>query len=101
MVGGYPSGQHAEIQTAATTLQEKEAVATLPMPLTDPVYGARGPLLTLWHFPHNRSGAFLNTVPPGKLALNERSVRSRHLYPGKTTVPRYLLTRALNLRSSL
>lgn len=48
VVGGYPPGQHADIETAAATPGELKIIATLPIPKSDPLYGASGPLTTLW-----------------------------------------------------
>ncbi|WP_411034201.1 cupin domain-containing protein [Shinella sp. BYT-45] len=48
VVGGYPPGQHADIETAAATPGELKIIATLPIPKSDPVYGIAGPLVSLW-----------------------------------------------------
>lgn len=48
VVGGYPPGQHADIETAAATPGELKIIATLPIPKSDPLYGASGPLTTFW-----------------------------------------------------
>lgn len=48
VVGGYPPGQHADIETAAATPGELKIIATLPLPESDPIYGATGPLVSLW-----------------------------------------------------
>ncbi len=48
VVGGYPPGQHADIETQAATPGELKIIATLPIPVSDPVYGIAGPLLSLW-----------------------------------------------------
>lgn len=48
VIGAYPPGQEADILTEAPSPAQKEAIAQLPLPATDPVYGANGPLLSLW-----------------------------------------------------
>lgn len=48
VVGGYPPGQHADIETAAATPGELQVIATLPIPKSDPLYGTGGPLVSLW-----------------------------------------------------
>lgn len=48
VIGGYPPGQHADIETAAATEGELRIIAALSVPKTDPLYGATGPLVTLW-----------------------------------------------------
>lgn len=48
VVGSYPSGQHADIQTGAATARDRETIASLPIPTTDPIYGSKGPLTDLW-----------------------------------------------------
>lgn len=48
VVGGYPPGQHADIETQAATPGELKIIAALPIPASDPVYGIAGPLLSLW-----------------------------------------------------
>ncbi len=48
VVGGYPPGQQADIETAAATPGELKIIATLPVPHSDPLYGAAGPLVSLW-----------------------------------------------------
>lgn len=63
VVGGYPPGQHADIQTAAATPGELETIASLPIPTSDPVHGANGPLVSLW-----REGGQL----PGRETVEER-----------------------------
>lgn len=49
VVGGYPPGQYADIETAAATEGELKFIAALPVPKSDPVHGADGPLVSLWH----------------------------------------------------
>ena len=51
VVGGYPPGQHADIETAAATPGELKIIAALPLPGSDPVYGSAGPLVSLWNDP--------------------------------------------------
>jgi uncharacterized protein YjlB len=48
VIGGYPPGQHADIETAAATPGELKIIASLPIPKNDPLYGAAGPLVSLW-----------------------------------------------------
>ena len=48
VIGGYPPGQHADIETAAATPGELRIIASLPIPKNDPLYGAAGPLVSLW-----------------------------------------------------
>ncbi|MEW9616214.1 cupin [Shinella sp. S4-D37] len=48
VIGGYPPGQYADIETAAPTDGERKIIATLPVPQSDPVYGSAGPLVSLW-----------------------------------------------------
>lgn len=48
VVGGYPPGQHADIETTAATPGELKIIASLPLPKSDPVYGSDGPLVSLW-----------------------------------------------------
>lgn len=52
VVGGYPAGQddtgfnHAGDDAAR---RAKASIAATPLPLSDPIFGAQGPLLDLWH----------------------------------------------------
>ncbi|MCR6498265.1 cupin [Shinella sp. CPCC 101442] len=48
VIGGYPPGQYADIETAAATEGELKIIAALPIPKSDPLYGPTGPLVTLW-----------------------------------------------------
>jgi uncharacterized protein YjlB len=48
VVGGYPPGQHADVETAQATPGELKVIASLPVPESDPVYGSAGPLVTIW-----------------------------------------------------
>ncbi len=50
VVGAYPPGPQMEI-TRPTPDNHRKALQTiprLPFPMTDPVYGADGPLVELW-----------------------------------------------------
>jgi uncharacterized protein YjlB len=50
VVGAYPPGAHMQI-TRATLENHERALKTIPeveLPATDPVMGARGPLVRLW-----------------------------------------------------
>ena len=48
VVGGYPPGQIADLCRSAATPQMLERIAGLPVPASDPVRGAAGPLTSLW-----------------------------------------------------
>ena len=50
IVGAYPAGQHADMHTPvlSNARRSAEAVAAVPLPECDPVYGVRGPLFELW-----------------------------------------------------
>lgn len=48
VVGAYPPGQHADIQTSAATNEMLLKIAALPLPKTDPVEGERGQLVGIW-----------------------------------------------------
>lgn len=50
IVGAYPEGQHADARTptSANARHMAEAVARVPLPACDPVYGAAGPLFEYW-----------------------------------------------------
>lgn len=48
VVGGYPPGQHADILTTEATIDQLAAIEALPVPGSDPLYGADGPLVTIW-----------------------------------------------------
>jgi uncharacterized protein YjlB len=50
VVGAYPAGQHADTCTPLVTSVRRaaEAVARVPLPECDPVFGAGGPLFTHW-----------------------------------------------------
>jgi len=50
IVGAYPAGQHPDTSTPllSNARRSAEAVARVPLPESDPVYGADGPLYTHW-----------------------------------------------------
>ncbi|PDT80128.1 cupin [Sinorhizobium sp. BJ1] len=48
VVGGYPPGQSADIQTKAVSRSDLQTIADVPLPPADPLYGANGPLMRLW-----------------------------------------------------
>lgn len=50
IVGAYPAGQHADMCTPllSSLRRSVEAVARVPLPECDPVYGADGVLFTYW-----------------------------------------------------
>lgn len=48
VIGAYPPGQHADIQTSAADAEMLSTIASLPLPRTDPVLGAAGPLVKEW-----------------------------------------------------
>ena len=50
IVGAYPAGQHPDTCTPllSNARRSAEAVARVPLPEADPVYGADGPLFTHW-----------------------------------------------------
>ena len=50
IVGAYPAGQHPDmcIPLTANPQRSTAAVARVPLPQGDPVYGAGGPLFTHW-----------------------------------------------------
>ncbi|MEY9164877.1 uncharacterized protein YjlB [Sinorhizobium fredii] len=48
VVGGYPPGQSADIQTKAVSRSDLQTIADMPLPPADPLYGANGPLMRLW-----------------------------------------------------
>ncbi|MDZ7926988.1 MAG: cupin [Agrobacterium sp.] len=48
VVGAYPAGQEADIQTSAPTSAMLARMKSLPKPTTDPVHGASGGLTDLW-----------------------------------------------------
>ena len=48
VVGAYPVGQRADIQTAAASPEMLSRISALPIPEADPVQGSSGPLTTAW-----------------------------------------------------
>jgi uncharacterized protein YjlB len=48
IVGAYPRGQDWDLRRDALSDEEREEMARLPFPETDPVMGRAGPLLRLW-----------------------------------------------------
>jgi uncharacterized protein YjlB len=50
IVGAYPAGQHPDTctPTSANAARSAEAVARVPLPEYDPVFGAGGPLFEHW-----------------------------------------------------
>jgi uncharacterized protein YjlB len=48
VVGAYPVGQRADIQTAAPSPEMLSRISALPVPNTDPVKGLSGLLITAW-----------------------------------------------------
>ena len=50
VVGAYPAGEHADMCTPVLSKLQRsaEAVARVPLPECDPVYGAGGPLFSHW-----------------------------------------------------
>ena len=48
VVGAYPEGQHADIQTAAATSKMLAMISSLPVPVTDPIRGPSGRLVESW-----------------------------------------------------
>src|SRR6476646_5951738 len=47
VVGAYPPDQHADLCRSAPTPEMPVCIATVPVPATDPVHGAGGPLTSL------------------------------------------------------
>jgi uncharacterized protein YjlB len=48
VVGAYPPGQKADIQTSAPSAEMLERIRSLPKPETDPVHGTAGGLMEIW-----------------------------------------------------
>jgi uncharacterized protein YjlB len=48
VVGAYPPGQHADIQTGPASEEQRATIAELPLPATDPLQGREGALLRHW-----------------------------------------------------
>jgi uncharacterized protein YjlB len=54
VVGAYPRGQYADIQTAAPSVAAAAEMTALTLPDTDPVGGTSGPMMKVWrerHYP--------------------------------------------------
>jgi uncharacterized protein YjlB len=49
VVGAYPPGQSADLCRSAPTPGMIDRIARVPLPAADPVRGAAGPLMSLWH----------------------------------------------------
>jgi uncharacterized protein YjlB len=48
VVGAYPPGQTADLLRSAASAKVLAAIASVPMPASDPVHGRDGPLIDLW-----------------------------------------------------
>jgi uncharacterized protein YjlB len=48
VVGAYPPGQYADIQTSGPTNAQRNMIAALLLPRKDPVTGSDGPLMSSW-----------------------------------------------------
>ncbi|MGR9376824.1 cupin [Rhizobium leguminosarum] len=48
VVGAYPKGQHADIQTSAPSSEMLAKISSVPLPRTDPVQGSSGFLTEKW-----------------------------------------------------
>jgi uncharacterized protein YjlB len=48
VVGAYPKGQHADIQTSAASSDMLAKIASVPLPHSDPVQGPSGFLIKRW-----------------------------------------------------
>ena len=48
VVGAYPVGQHADIQTSAPSREMLSKISSVPVPSTDPISGTSGLLLESW-----------------------------------------------------
>jgi uncharacterized protein YjlB len=48
VVGAYPKGQHADIQTSAPSSEMLAKISSVPLPHTDPVQGSSGFLTEKW-----------------------------------------------------
>ncbi|WP_018011966.1 cupin domain-containing protein [Sinorhizobium medicae] len=49
VIGGYPPEQHADIKSGAATADDRIAIDAVPLPRFDPVLGAEGPAVIVWH----------------------------------------------------
>lgn len=48
VIGAYPPGQHADIQTSAPSAAQLATIANLPLPESDPLDGTGGYLMAAW-----------------------------------------------------
>ncbi|WP_027665935.1 cupin [Rhizobium leguminosarum] len=48
VIGAYPKGQHADIQTSAASSETLTKISSVPLPDTDPVQGPSGFLIEQW-----------------------------------------------------
>ncbi|TBG84494.1 cupin [Rhizobium leguminosarum] len=48
VIGAYPKGQHADIQTSAAPSEMLAKISSVPLPHTDPVQGSSGFLIEKW-----------------------------------------------------
>ncbi|WP_117191029.1 cupin [Rhizobium terrae] len=48
VIGGYPPGQHADIQTGPASEEQLAKIASLPCPAADPIDGENGALIRHW-----------------------------------------------------
>jgi uncharacterized protein YjlB len=48
VVGAYPPGQNADLWRGAASPEAIARIARVPIPATDPVLGAGGPMTSLW-----------------------------------------------------
>ena len=48
MIGAYPPGQDADIQTSAASDVQLVQIAHVPLPENDPIMGRLGPMLAIW-----------------------------------------------------
>ncbi len=48
VVGAYPPGQTADLLRSAASAKVLAAIASVPVPASDPVHGRDGPLIDLW-----------------------------------------------------
>lgn len=49
VVGAYPPGQHADLQTGPASEDQLATIANLPLPATDPLEGEDGAVRRHWH----------------------------------------------------
>ncbi|MGR9247045.1 cupin [Rhizobium leguminosarum] len=48
VIGAYPEGQHADIQTSSPSNEMLAKISSVPLPHTDPVQGSSGFLIEKW-----------------------------------------------------